>query len=104
MSRIKLPDIPAELGWEGEWLPDEGKQTRQMLYTTLAMITQHEEEILDELGQVTAQILPTNRVLLTAVTGDQEVVAYMADPHVDGRLVLDDYIPELSGQTESEPE
>lgn len=96
MGKLKLPEVPSTLGHEGGWEPDNGKQSRQMLYSTLALIQQHEEEIIDELGMVDLMILPTNRVLLTAQDGVQQVVAYMSDRHVDARLLLDDYIPELA--------
>ena len=100
MAKIKLPEVPGDLGWEGGWEPMSGKQSRQMLHSTLGQIQLHEDEIIDELGVVEVTILPTNRVLLTSRSGYQQVVAYMADPHADGRLVLDDYIPELSGEQE----
>jgi hypothetical protein len=95
LSRIKIPDVPGNLEYEGPWSPNEGLQTRQMLHSTLMNISQYEDEIIDELGMVTLTILPTNRVLVTSENGSQQVVAYMADPHVDGRIVLDDYVPEI---------
>lgn len=100
MPRIKIPEIPSQLGHEGGWEPDNGKQTRQMLHSTLAQIQMHEEEILDEFGAVTLQILPTNRVLVTSHNGFQQVVAYMADPHIDSRLILDDYVAELEDESQ----
>lgn len=100
MPRIKIPEVPSQLGHEGGWEPDNGKQTAQMLRSTLSQIQMHEEELVDEFGLFSLQILPTNRVLLTSHTGQQQVVAYMADPHIDSRLILDDYVPELEDESQ----
>lgn len=90
--------------WNVAFNTQRGTQTAMMAQTTLDSIKVYEGEIADEFAQPwEVTILPTNRILITNPKTGGQLVAYMADRHVDARLVLDDYIPELGLDIEPEP-
>lgn len=90
------------------WSATAGTQTASMAYTTLAQLHMYEGELcdLDESGagegwgNLRLEWLHTNRVLVTTEGGGQ-FVAYMSDPAVDARLILDDYVPEIGVDTDA---
>lgn len=68
-----------------------------------AAIEESREELEDEFGNFQLMDLPTGRVLLMPEGMPDEVdwlVCYLHDSSADARLLVDDYVPELSDDSD----
>ena len=89
-------------------MPKEDVQRdQQQTALVRAAIEDSREELEDEFGNFQLMVLPTGRVLLMPEGQPNEedwFCCYLHDASADARLLVDDYVPELSDDTNYDPE
>lgn len=99
--KLEFPKIP-DAAYDVRWNNNRGTQDVKMLRITMDKIVEFQDELENDFPPPwNLDILPTNRLLITNSVGEQ-LVAYMVDPIADGRLMVDDYCPELGIDTFTE--
>jgi hypothetical protein len=89
---MPAPKIPADMTEE------EVASYRDRTHIVVHQIEEMKAELQEEFGNFTTEVMITGRVLLMPEgTSDENdwFCCYLSDPSADGRLVVDDYCPEL---------
>lgn len=102
MTEIPTPRAPEF--WT-EFPPEEPGVYQERV---LQLIDRFQAHLEDEFGKFTTNPVPdSQRVILVpeeATHPEEWMVCYLSDPSADARLVVDDYVPDVTAQTENLPD
>jgi hypothetical protein len=87
-------------------MPKDVATYKRQTDIVLQQIDYYKEGLTEEFGDFQTQVMPTGRVLLMPEgEPNQEswMCCYLSDETTNARLVIDDYVPELSSPEDYDP-